>query len=80
MSWAHFTDVKEGEQGQVSGYQPVTYWGAVQVALGKHLRGLLIALPHEGKLILAIRNLYLSESFSIDLFEYEALLQEHFYE
>lgn len=46
-----------GRKGQVSGYRPVTYCGAVQVTLGKHLKGSLFSFPRESKLILVIRNL-----------------------
>lgn len=54
----------------------MTYCGAMQVALGEHLKGLLSSLLREGKLILVTRNLYLSV-FSTNLLEDEALLQEH---
>ena len=42
-----------------------------------HLKGPLLPLPQEGKLILVIRNLYLSV-FSMNLLDDDALLQELF--
>lgn len=44
------------EQRQVPSYHP-RHGGAMQTALGKHLKGLLLFLLLEGKLILVIRNL-----------------------
>lgn len=44
--------------------------------LGKHLKGLLLSLLREGKLILVTRNRYLSV-FLKNLLGDEALLQEH---
>ena len=41
----------EEEQGQISGCHAVTHGGSVQVALEKHLKGALLPLPREGKLI-----------------------------
>lgn len=45
-----FSWCEEEEQGQIFGYHPMTLW-AVQAALGKQLKGSLLSLPHEGKLI-----------------------------
>ena len=59
------------------GYCPMTYRGVMQIALGKYLKGSLLSIPHEGKLIAVIKNLYLS-NLSINILEGEALFQEHF--
>lgn len=41
----------EEEQGQISGCRALKHGGAVQVALEKPLKGALLPLPREGKLI-----------------------------
>ena len=48
---------------QIQAYHPMTYSGAVQVALGKYLKGPLWPLPPEDKLILVTKNLYLLQFF-----------------
>ena len=66
--------MQDGEQGHILSYHPMTYYETMQVALGKHLKGSLVSLPHEGKSILVIRNLYLSKSFP-----WISLKMKHFY-
>lgn len=51
MQWAHCTDVGK-DNGEISGCHPMTYGGVVQVTLGKPLKGPLLHLLCEGKLIL----------------------------
>lgn len=53
LPWASFTDLGN-ERSQ-------TYCGAVQVALGEHLKGSLLSLPHEGKWTLS--ETYTCQSF-----------------
>lgn len=45
-----FYQCGEGGQGQVLDFHSVTYGGAVQDTLGKHLKGPLLPLPRGGKL------------------------------
>lgn len=45
---------EEREQGQVWGSHPMTYGRAVQVTLGKHLKGPLLPLPGKDYLILRL--------------------------
>ena len=49
--WAYFTKVGKGEQGQILGYHPMAYCGAM-CTLRQHLKDPLLSLLHEGNLIL----------------------------
>lgn len=64
--------------GKVPSYYPKTYCHVMQIALGEPLKGPSLSLPHEGKLILVIRNLYLSV-LPINVLEDKVLLQKHFF-